>query len=324
MLLVGALGVAGLSLSACERPEDQALFRAVHEGRAEEILRLIDEGADVNARDAAFWSTPLHAAARDGDTAIAGLLIDKGADVDAMDGNGHSPLCLAAALGHAETARLLVDRGASVKEDEACWEENPLHHAGDPLRAAASGGYTDTILLLLECGARENEPGLGGDTALHAAARRGHVQAARVLLEHGADTEAVGQGSCLFTPLHEAARHGHAELARVLLEHGGAGQCEERHRQDGAAFGRGGGPCRCRARACCLRRGCEHQRRPRQDGGGSGKERRRGGLRRASAVSAGCSRRGCPECGGAARQRGIRKAKITLFGVDLYALRMLL
>ena len=151
MLLVGALGVAGLSLSACERPEDQALFRAVHEGRAEEILRLIDEGADVNARDAAFWSTPLHAAARDGDTAIAGLLIDKGADVDAMDGNGHSPLCLAAALGHAETARLLVDRGASVKEDEACWEENPLHHAGDPLRAAASGGYTDTILLLLEC-----------------------------------------------------------------------------------------------------------------------------------------------------------------------------
>lgn len=138
MLLVGALGVAGLSLSACERPEDQALFRAVHEGRAEEILRLIDEGADVNARDAAFWSTPLHAAARDGDTAIAGLLIDKGADVDAMDGDGHSPLCLAAALGHAETARLLVDRGASVKEDEARWEENPLHHAGDPLRAAVT------------------------------------------------------------------------------------------------------------------------------------------------------------------------------------------
>lgn len=217
MLLVGALGVAGLSLSACERPEDQALFRAVHEGRAEEILRLIDEGADVNARDAAFWSTPLHAAARDGDTAIAGLLIDKGADVDAMDGNGHSPLCLAAALGHAEAARLLVDRGASVKEDEACWEENPLHHAGDPLRAAASGGYTDTILLLLERGARVNEPGLGGDTALHAAARRGHVQAARVLLAAGTPMKADEHGD---TPLHEAVRSGNAEAVRLLLAAG--------------------------------------------------------------------------------------------------------
>ena len=37
---------------------------------------------------------------------------------------------------------------------------------------------------------------------------------------HGAGTGAVGQGSCLFAPLHEAARHGHAELVRLLLERG--------------------------------------------------------------------------------------------------------
>lgn len=46
------------------------------------------------------------------------------------------------------------------------------------------------------------------------------METARALLEKGADMEAVGQGTCMFTPLHEAAWNGKTDVVRWLLEHG--------------------------------------------------------------------------------------------------------
>jgi ankyrin repeat protein len=62
----------------------------------------------------------------------------------------------------------------------------------------------------------------GGMTALLYAAREGHLETARALLESGADINAdVNQVSGdKFTPLVMAITNGHFELARYLLEHG--------------------------------------------------------------------------------------------------------
>lgn len=215
-----ALGVVGLSLLACDQPKEKALFRAAWNGDSEQVLKLVSEGVDVNAREAGSYDTPLHYAAQQGQTSVAGLLIDKGADVHAVNSNGNSPLSLAARMGHTDTARLLIDRGASVNEDEAWWEKAPLHDAGSPLYEAAGSGHTDTILLLIDRGASVNTADRSGCTPLHAAAGRGRTDAARILLEHGADAEDVGQGSCEFTPLHEAAWNGYTDTVRLLLEHG--------------------------------------------------------------------------------------------------------
>jgi ankyrin repeat protein/uncharacterized glyoxalase superfamily protein PhnB len=59
-----------------------------------------------------------------------------------------------------------------------------------------------------------------GWTGLHAAAKSGHAQAARLLLEHGADPSARETGDNTY-PLHWAAAHGHLEVARTLLDSGG-------------------------------------------------------------------------------------------------------
>ena len=46
------------------------------------------------------------------------------------------------------------------------------------------------------------------------------MEIARVLLEHGANLEAVCQGTCMFTPLHEAAWNGKTDVVRWLIGHG--------------------------------------------------------------------------------------------------------
>lgn len=55
-------------------------------------------------------------------------------------------------------------------------------------------------------------------TPLHIASRLGNVDIAMLLLQHGADVDAVTKDS--YTPLHIAAKEGQDEVAAVLLEHG--------------------------------------------------------------------------------------------------------
>jgi ankyrin repeat protein len=56
------------------------------------------------------------------------------------------------------------------------------------------------------------------ETPLHVSSRHGHVEIARVLLDHGADTEARDDDG--HSPLDLVVLGGHVELAQVLLEHG--------------------------------------------------------------------------------------------------------
>ena len=55
-----------------------------------------------------------------------------------------------------------------------------------------------------------------GTTALHAAARNGHANVVRLLVEHGADTLVVD--SALATPLHLVAMGGHGLCVKALLD----------------------------------------------------------------------------------------------------------
>jgi uncharacterized protein len=59
-----------------------------------------------------------------------------------------------------------------------------------------------------------------GFTALHFAAFFGRPDAARLLLERGADVDARGRGWMTGTPLHSAASAGHVDVVQILLAAG--------------------------------------------------------------------------------------------------------
>lgn len=61
-------------------------------------------------------------------------------------------------------------------------------------------------------------PATGDETPLHTAARMGQAEAARLLLEHGADPNV--RDSCRNTPLHAAAGYKDSKLAEMLLAAG--------------------------------------------------------------------------------------------------------
>jgi ankyrin repeat protein len=106
--------------------------------------------------------------------------------------------------------------------------------AGDPelARARASDGFTalhlaayfgqeDAALLLLEHGADANAVARNTElevAPLHSAAAGGHDSIVKLLVEHGADPNARQRGG--FVPLHAAAQNGDRASVEALLEHG--------------------------------------------------------------------------------------------------------
>jgi len=72
------------------------LHQAATKGDLKKVKKLLEQGADVNARDS-DGRTPLHEAAYKDHLDVAKLLIEKGADVNARDGVGRQ--CRRAASG---------------------------------------------------------------------------------------------------------------------------------------------------------------------------------------------------------------------------------
>jgi ankyrin repeat protein len=77
------------------------------------VKKLLDEGADINAKDDGL--TLLMKAATEGYLKTAKLLIDKKADIDMKTNEGNTALMAASMAGYTKIVELLVDAGANIK-----------------------------------------------------------------------------------------------------------------------------------------------------------------------------------------------------------------
>jgi ankyrin repeat protein len=134
------------------------------------------------ARKEALSPLDVFEAAAFGKTArLESLLDEEPALVDAYAADGFFPLGLAAFFGHEEAVRLLLARGANPN----LAARNAMKVAA--LHAASAAGSLEIALLLVEAGADVNAVQQAGFTPLHAAAMAGRIDLAKLLLERGAD-----------------------------------------------------------------------------------------------------------------------------------------
>ena len=114
-----------------------------------------------------------------------------------------------------------IRRAVYARQDEIAAVLLDANPALDVFDAAAVGRTRGLEELL--AGERELAQASASDgfTALHLAVFFGHEDAAALLLEHGADANAVARNAELeVAPLHSAAAGGHSKLVSLLLEHG--------------------------------------------------------------------------------------------------------
>ena len=186
-----------------------SLYEAAEVGDLTEVKRLLERGAEIDARNGDS-RTPLHAACYDGHLEVVRLLLSGGAKIGARDNDGETPLHRASRSGHSEVVVELLSGGAEIDaRDRNGW--TPLHHA-------CGGGHLGLVLMLLERGAEIEAQTHFGKTPLHCACRKGHLDVAVALLGRGADIEA--RTNTNQTPLHFASHSGHPEIVVELLSGG--------------------------------------------------------------------------------------------------------
>ena len=170
--------------------------------------------------------TPLMLAAASGNTDAIKALLDQGASINAREPvRGETPLMFAAGKNRAAAVRLLIARGADpaltstvVNLTKPAFDEdgNPIQQTAGRGGRGATGGRAGAG------GGRAKSTAAtvtGGMTALLLAARNGYVEAARSLIEAGADVNEPCAGD-KSTPLVIAIANGHYDLAIYLLDHG--------------------------------------------------------------------------------------------------------
>ena len=152
-----------------------ALMWAARTGHEAVVRLLLEEGADVNAKNKS-GETALMGAANKGYETIVRLLLEKGADVNMKYENGITVLSIVAFRGYKTTMRLLLEKGADINLKDKYGET--------ALMKAAECWYREgkeVAQLLLEKGADVKAQDKRGETALTKAVRDGHENVVRLL-----------------------------------------------------------------------------------------------------------------------------------------------
>ena len=245
------LGVAGAASSA-PNATDVRVVNAAEKQDKTALTSLLQNGAYVGGTQP-DGTTALHWAVHWGDLDSADLLMLFGADLNAKNDYGTTPLLLACERGNAEMVEKLLARGANPNLASPVGETPLMHCArtgnvaavksllarkADPnakdseeqqtaLMWAVAQKHAEAARALIDGGADIRARSKGGSSAMMFAARAGSVEAADVLLAAKSDVNEVGPGG--MTPLVLASASGQQDFAIHLLDKGANPNAKDAH-----------------------------------------------------------------------------------------------
>ncbi len=209
--LVRLLIDAGADVSATNRYGVRPIALAATNGSAAVLRQLLDAGADPNA-SMPGGETALMTAARAGPPDAVRVLLRAGADPDARDDiGGQTAVMWAAARNNAAAVHVLAELGADLHVRTAGPPPAPSRsyfRSSPPtsftaLLFAVRAGALDAARALLDAGADIDDTLSDGQSALVVAAANAHWELADYLLDRGADPNLAGAG---WNALHQAVR----------------------------------------------------------------------------------------------------------------------
>ena len=245
---------AGADANAADEHGTTALMTAAASGSAEAVKALIDRGAEVNAREGTHGQTALMFAAALNREATIRMLLQHGADASITTravklpkpgprSDDPVPEAKEEKPGTGASKDSATDQKAALDALAASMGfKSAVYTPGKPENGPADlkemvqklAAKVDEMEKRLPGEKKGNEDGngsmygiirergtldMGGLTALLFAARDGHMQAAKALLEGGADINQVS-ASEKTSPLVMATMNGHFDLAKFFIDWG--------------------------------------------------------------------------------------------------------
>jgi len=186
---------------------------AIKENNIEIVLLLLENGADVNAKNN-NGETCLYYATKENNIEIVQLLLENGADINAINNYGKTPLIYSIWSNNKDIVELLIQKGADV---------NAKNNYGDtPLYYAIKENNKDIVELLIQKGADVNAINNYGDTPLYYAIKKNKIEIVQFFLENGADVNAKNNygDTPLIYAITNAIEENKIEIVTLLLENG--------------------------------------------------------------------------------------------------------
>ena len=206
--LIRILGLCvPLLFLACSGERYTGLMNAARGGDIAAVRHMLDLGAEPNQKTS-LGKTAIMLAAAGGYTDIVKLLADRGADVGARDAYGTTAIIAAATAGHAKTTAMLLDYGADPTFKDSS--------GGSALSNATLFGQKDVVLTILD--KKTDLPKDVTEELLLLAAGLGHKDITLALLKYGTNIDAHGVKNR--TPLMAAIAFNKAEIVKLLIDHG--------------------------------------------------------------------------------------------------------
>ncbi|HXX79790.1 MAG TPA: ankyrin repeat domain-containing protein [Ktedonobacteraceae bacterium] len=191
------------------------LLQAAQRADKEAVLTLLQQGADINVRDAQ-GRTPVMIATYQHNTDMVQTLLQAGADVNIRDNNKANPLLHSAAMGWLDILQIAIDAHADTTLTN--------RFGGISIIPASERGHVEIVrALLTRTNINVNHINNLGWTALLEAiilsnGGQAHQQIVQLLVDHGADVNLADRDGV--TPLQHARERGFTEIEHILEQVG--------------------------------------------------------------------------------------------------------
>lgn len=210
----------------CYLVDPEEMLKASERGDVNRVRELLARDSTLVNAKGAHHKTPLHWAAEKNNAELAELLVAAGADLNVEVSWGMTPLAWAANMGSRAAADILLAAGARPQLNMWCAAGLGMLDVVEsfwdgPDKLKANAGQTRSRDLgngkWGKAPPPENYAELISE-AFYIAARNGHINVAKFLLEKGAGINCRG----LFGApgLHWAAINGHKPMVEFLIERG--------------------------------------------------------------------------------------------------------